>query len=203
MTKPLITRALSRAPEVRLAEAASDAGPIVGYGAVFNERTQIGSYWVEEIAPGAFAAAIAEGADVRALFNHDQDHVLGRTAAGTLTLREDETGLWYEIAPADTQLARDLRANIAAGNITGSSIGFIVRAEEWTKPATPADLPLRRITEVEWLRDVGPVTFPAYEQTTAEAEARSQAEALRVVPAPPDLTLNAIVAEQLDADGWS
>jgi hypothetical protein len=58
---------------------------------------------------------------------------------------------------------------------------------------------VRRITAVDWLRDVGPVTFPAYEQTTAEAEARSQAEALRGV-APPDLRVNEALALHLALD---
>ena len=199
MAKPIITRDLARVPEVRAADGAAPV--LVGYAAVFDQRTDIGDWWTEEIAPGAFAAAIGDGADVRALFNHSADHVLGRTKAGTLTLREDETGLRYEIALPDTTVAKDVLANIRAGNITGSSIGFTVRAEEWTKPTTPADMPLRRITEVEWLRDVGPVTFPAYEQTTAEAEARSQAEALKApAPVAPDLTINAVIGEQLDAD---
>lgn len=197
MSKDLVTRTLSLTPELRAADGESR---LVGYAAVFNQRTEIAGSWVEEIAPGAFRDAIAHGADVLALFNHDQDHVLGRTTAGTLTLREDETGLFYEITPPDTQLARDLVENVRKRNITGSSIGFAVRAEEWMRPATPAELPLRRITEVEWLRDVGPVTFPAYEQTTADAEARSRAAALTAPPAAPDLTINAVVAEQIALD---
>ena len=199
MPKTAIRRDLGQAPELRASGREGQPPVIAGYGAVFNQRTTIGGGWVEEIAPGAFASAIADGADVRALFNHDEDHILGRTAAGTLTLREDETGLRYEIVAADTQLARDLRANIAIGNITGSSIGFVVRSEEWTRPETTGELPVRRITEIDWLRDVGPVTFPAYEQTTAEAEARSQAEALCAV-APPDLRVNEALALQLALD---
>lgn len=197
MSKHLIARTLSLTPELRAADGESR---LVGYAAVFNQRTEIGGWWIEEIAPGAFRDAIANGADVVALYNHEPDHVLGRTKAGTLTLREDETGLLYEITPPDTQLARDLVENVRKRNITGSSIGFTVRAEEWIRPATPTELPLRRITEVEWLRDVGPVTFPAYEQTTADAEARSRAAALTAPPAAPDLTINAVVAEQIALD---
>lgn len=197
MSKHLIARTLSLTPELRAADGESR---LVGYAAVFNQRTEIGGWWIEEIAPGAFRDAIANGADVVALYNHEPDHVLGRTTAGTLTLREDETGLLYEITPPNTQLARDLVENVRQRNITGSSIGFTVRAEEWVRPATPTELPLRRITEVEWLRDVGPVTFPAYEQTTADAEARSRAAALTAPPAAPDLTINAVVAEQIALD---
>jgi len=201
MAKTLITRTLAQLPNLRAKGDDATPARLVGYAAVFNQRTTIGDWWEEEIAPGAFASAIGDGADVMGLFNHSADHVLGRTKAGTLALREDDAGLHYEITLPDTTVAKDALENIRVGNITGSSIGFTVRKEEWVRPATPADLPLRRITEVEWLRDVGPVTFPAYEQTTAEAEARSRADALRTAdPVAADLTLNAVVTEQLDAD---
>ena len=171
------TRAIAQAPELR---AEGTETRLVGYAAVFNQRTDIGGMWIEEIAPGAFRAAIADGADVRALFNHDANHVLGRTVSGTLTLREDETGLRYEIAPPSTAIGQSVVESVRRGDVTGSSMGFAVRAQEWTRAATPGELPVRRITEIDYLRDVGPVTFPSYEQTTADAEARSQAAALAV-----------------------
>ena len=195
MGKTLITRALAQMPEVR---AEGTESRVVGYGAVFNQRTDIGGMWIEEIAPGAFAPALA-GGDVRALYNHDPNHVLGRQSAGTLTLREDETGLRYEFVPDPTDPdAMSVLAKVRRGDVTGSSIGFTVRSEEWTRPATAGELPVRRITEVDWLRDVGPVTFPAYEQTTVEAEARSQAEALRQPVS--DLRANVALAAQLALD---
>lgn len=197
MPKTLITRDLAQMPEVR-AEGAD--ARLVGYAAVFNQRTEIAGLWIEEVAPGAFAEAIADGADVRALFNHDANRVLGRTAAGTLALREDETGLRYEITPDPTDPeAMSVLAKVRRGDVTGSSMGFTVRGEEWQRATEAGQLPVRRITAVDWLRDVGPVTFPAYEQTTAEAEARSQAEALRVVELP-DLRVNQALALQLALD---
>jgi len=62
----------------------------------------------EIVRPGAFARAIQQGQDVRALFNHDENHVLGRTANGTLRLEEDARGLAVEIDPPDTQVGRDV-----------------------------------------------------------------------------------------------
>ena len=59
------------------------------------------------IAPGAFRKTIQES-DVRALFNHDPNFVLGRNKAGTLRLYEDGDGLGYEVDLPDTQAARDV-----------------------------------------------------------------------------------------------
>lgn len=173
MDARLETRCVTARPELR---ADGDQRRIVGYGAIFNVETVIADLWREVIAPGAFATAIGPTADVRSLFNHNPDIVLGRTAAQTLTLREDERGLWYEtlINSADTE-ALSVAAKTARGDVTGSSIGFRVKREEWTNPAAPGDLPLRRVLEYDELRDVGPVTFPAFEQTTAEARSAAAA----------------------------
>jgi HK97 family phage prohead protease len=148
---------------------------LVGHAAVFNVEANIGGFFRERIAPGAFTTAIAED-DVRALFNHDPNYVLGRTTAGTLDLTEDKTGLRYEVAPPDTQWARDLMVTVGRGDVNQSSFGFTVVREEWSKPENRAELPLRTILEAR-LFDVSPVTYPAYEETTAEA--RSAAAAAR------------------------
>jgi HK97 family phage prohead protease len=149
-------------------EKRADGKPvIVGYAAVFydgTERTQF-ELWdgmVERITPGAFRNAVATD-DVRALFNHNSDHVLGRSTAGTLSLTEDDVGLRYEITPGDTSISRDVQEYIARREITGSSFSFSVLDETSRKEG---GLEIRELRGVK-LYDVGPVTFPAYEGTTA------------------------------------
>ena len=61
---------------------------IVGYAAVFNSFSEEMYGFREKIAPGCFTKTIKED-DVRALWNHDSNHVLGRNKSGTLTLSED------------------------------------------------------------------------------------------------------------------
>jgi HK97 family phage prohead protease len=117
-------RALTAPLEVR-----ADGKSIAGYAAVFNSETDIGGMFREKIAPGAFAPSL--NADVRALWNHDTNHVLGRTKAGTLRLSEDAHGLAVEIDLPDTQAARDLRENMRLGNVDGMSFGFRVTKQEW------------------------------------------------------------------------
>jgi HK97 family phage prohead protease len=163
--------------KVETRAAAEGPKTIRGYGALFNVETVIGGYFREQIAPGAFDNVLA--ADVRSLFNHDDNFVLGRVPAGTLTLRADDTGLTYECTPPTTRA--DVLESVDRGDVTGSSFSFSVKRDEWTRPATAAELPLRTILEVGELFDVGPVTFPAYADTTAEA--RDAEAAASIVPA--------------------
>lgn len=158
--------------QLEVREAADKPARLVGYAAVFNRDAVIGGFFRERIAPGAFATAIKED-DVRALFNHDPNIVLGRNTAGTLTLAEDETGLQYDVEPPDTQLARDLMVSIGRGDVSQSSFGFQVVREEWSNPESRTELPTRTILEAR-LFDVSPVTYPAYEETTAEARAKAE-----------------------------
>lgn len=160
-------RALTAPLEVR----ASDTGrTIAGYAAVFNSETDIGGFFREKIAPGAFGPSLK--ADVRALFDHDSSKVLGRTKAGTLKLSEDDHGLKAEIDLPDTQTARDLAASMERGDIDGMSFGFRVTKQEWDETSDP---PLRTILEVE-LFEVSVVTFPAYADTEIALRDRDAAK---------------------------
>lgn len=142
--------------------AEGEARHIVGHAAVFNTETDIGGWFREKIAPGAFARAIAQD-DVRALFNHDANYVLGRNKAGTLTLSEDDKGLAIDIVPPDTSFARDLLVSLERGDVSQMSFGFRVLKELWDDTG---DTAVRTLVEVE-LFDVSPVTYPAYPTTDA------------------------------------
>lgn len=162
--------------EVRAKGDKSEPTKITGYAAVFNEPTTIlmrdgkGGYVevIEEIAPGAFDDVLED--DVRALFNHDPNFILGRSTAGTLNLFIDERGLGYEIDVPDTAIGRDLLKSIARGDVSQSSFGFEVGSDNWSVGEDGTDR--RKITRLAQLYDVSPVTYPAY--TTTEAAARSR-----------------------------
>jgi HK97 family phage prohead protease len=148
-------RALTRAPELREGKTAK------GYAALFNSETDIGGYFRETIAPGAFAATLKDS-DVRALVDHDSGRVIGRSSAGTLRLSEDDTGLAVEIDLPDTSDGRDLAVLMERGDISGMSFGFRVTKEQWDETLDP---PTRTILAAE-LFEVSAVAFPAYEDTT-------------------------------------
>lgn len=151
--------------------AGGAAGDIVGYGAVFYDGTHGTEYelWsygsercVERVVPGAFDEALARPDDVRGLFNHNADNLLGRSAAGTLKLKVDRIGLRYEIVADDTSVARDVLAHLRRGDVTGSSFAFRVDEERWSESKEGSGLLVVREILSVTLYDVGPVTYPAY-----------------------------------------
>lgn len=145
---------------------------IRGYAAVFDVLSEDLGGFRERIARGAFAGA--ENHDVRALWNHNSDYVLGRTVSGTLRLIEDETGLRVVIDPPDTQWARDALVSIQRGDVSQMSFGFIALDDTWE---TRDDGTLIRTLRKVRLFDVSPVTFPAYPQTSVAV--RSKLDLLR------------------------
>jgi len=145
----------------------ADGTHIVGYGAVYYDAdkpdTQF-EMWpgvFERIMPRTFDRAIKED-DVRGLFNHDPNQVLGRTPK-TMKLASDKRGTQYDISAPDTQLGRDIPVLLKRGDINGSSFAFEVTDEEWRKED---GVEIREIQGVK-LYDMGPVTYPAYVGTSA------------------------------------
>lgn len=133
---------------------------IVGYSAVFDELSEDLGGFREKVRKGAFSETI-KGDDVRALFNHDPNYVLGRTTNETLFLEEDDRGLKIKIIPPDTQWARDLLFSVARGDISQMSFAFETLVDEWNEEEV---IPIRTLVKTK-LYDVSIVTYPAYPQT--------------------------------------
>ncbi len=152
-----------------------------GHAAVFGQLSEDLGGFREQIAAGAFADAIKTD-DVRALWNHNPDFVLGRNRAGTLSLSEDARGLAIEIDPPDTQWARDLLVSMQRGDVTQMSFGFSVRpnGQNWAKD--DEGRVVRTLTKVR-LYDVSPVTYPAYQQTDIAARSMAQWQASQDIAA--------------------
>jgi uncharacterized protein len=166
-------RILPLSIELRAGEG-DQAGKLVGHAAVFDQWTRIAEFWgdvyEEKMAPGAFKKTISEG-DIRALWNHDVNIVLGRLRAGTLELSEDETGLAATITPPDNEWGRPVMEAVKRGDVSGMSIAFQVVKDEWTTPdkKTEPDALRKRVIKEVRLFEVSPVTFPAYPQTDISA----------------------------------
>lgn len=140
-------------------------GNLRGYAAVFDVLSEPlggGQKFRERIAHGAFRRHLNGGADVRALWQHNPEYVLGRTKSGTLTVTEDIHGLRYLAKPPETQWAKDAYITIQRGDVDQSSFAFEVVSDDW---AMEEGMPVRTVREAR-LYDVSPVTFPAYVQTT-------------------------------------
>ena len=140
-----------------------------GYAARFDSLSENLGGFREKIRIGAFSNAVKTD-DVRCLFNHNSNYVLGRTSAKTLELREDTQGLWFEVEAPNTQWARDLHESVKRGDINQCSFAFVTKKDDWKDEG---DTVVRELIEVG-LRDVSIVTNPAYLQTSVQARSNDE-----------------------------
>ena len=153
--------------------SANDDLFIEGYFSVFNSEYPLWEGSSEIVKPGAFTNSVS--GDVRALINHDSSLVLGRTKAGTLTLRQDERGLWGSIRiNRDDVDAMNLYARVQRGDVDQCSFGFDIKRETFVDLG---DGKCRwEIEEVDPLYEVSVCTFPAYTETSVSARKQDLAE---------------------------
>jgi HK97 family phage prohead protease len=153
--------------------AANDDLFIEGYFSVFNSEYPLWEGASEIVKPGAFTNSVS--GDVRALINHDSSLVLGRTKAGTLTLRQDARGLWGSIRiNRDDVDAMNLYARVQRGDVDQCSFGFDIKRETFVDLG---DGKCRwEIEEVDPLYEVSVCTFPAYTETSVSARKQDLAE---------------------------
>lgn len=145
---------------------------IEGYFSVFNSNYEIGPGMSESIAPGAFSETLS--GDIRALINHDTTLVLGRTKAGTLSLKEDTRGLWGHIDINRNDVdAMNLYERVKRGDVDQCSFGFNIRSED-TDISENGDVHWT-ITGVD-LYEVSCCTFPAYSETNISARSEQRDE---------------------------
>jgi len=147
----------AKKPEIR---AEGDTVTVGGYAAVFGEETNVAGLFIEVIERGAFTNAIGRD-DVVFLINHD-GLPLARSRSGTLTLREDERGLYMEteLRMSDPDVAR-IVPKMERGDLDKMSFAFWPERQEWDDTG---NIPKRTITEAS-LYDVSIVTTPQYEGT--------------------------------------
>jgi len=149
--------------DVELRVTDGDEPKIKGYAAKYGTWSLDLGGFIERIRGGAFDEVI-EKCDVRALKNHDPNLLLGRTTSGTLELKSNSVGLGMEIDPPNTNTGRDVIEEIRRKDITGCSFSFITAEDDW-KYNEDGSVE-RTIIKIGELFDVGPVTYPAYPDTT-------------------------------------
>ena len=145
---------------------------IGGIAAVINSATDLG-YFEEVIMTGAFDNALAKDYDIRCLFNHEAELILGRTKANTCKVFVNSDGnLEYTWVPDyENPTHMSVVRSIMRGDITQSSFAFTIKEQTWSESTKYGTMGKRTIKVIEDLYDVSPVTYPAYEET--EADARS------------------------------
>lgn len=147
-----------RSMELRLLpqEGEEKSYMVEGYASTFEPyvlMTIDGTDYSERIEPTAF-----EGADLTdVVFRVDHEGpVYARSSAGTVNVWSDEHGLAQKTDLGRTQRARELFADIEAGNYPQMSFAFTVADEHYDK-ATHT----RVIERIAKVYDVSAVSFPA------------------------------------------
>jgi hypothetical protein len=147
---------------------------VSGYAARYGVLSGNLGGFRERIMRGAFDAVLRSKPDVVALYNHNADHVLGRTSSGTLRLNADANGLAFDCDLPNTSYARDLAENLQRGNLNGCSFAFQAgpddtefgeeQVEEEGRGLVKSIV--RTIRNFRSLLDVSIVTYPAYPDTS-------------------------------------
>jgi len=182
------------------------APTIRGYAAKFNTLSQsmpiydegrmIGTFR-EQLVPGCFASSLATS-DVRCLINHDANQILGRNISGTLRMKEDETGLFFENDPPETSYSKDIQVSMQRGDISQCSFGFKVASggDECRKDPDVPNGYIRSIRKIDQMFDVSVVTYPAYLDTNCDIAVRSIITNMKVE----EESVKAAVKEQEEAE---
>jgi len=152
-----------------------DGKRLRGYAIVFNQKSVDLGGFREVILPEAVDRTLKEAIDVRALVDHDSSKVLGRTTAGTLTLRKKATGLYIDIDPPNTTASRDILESVRRGDVTGMSFAFRVLEDDWRESE---GMPLREVIDMR-ISEVSIVSFPAYPDTEVSLRALERFKAQR------------------------
>lgn len=170
-------------PQARAAietRAAADGKPetLCGYAAVYystgDPLTQydIWDEMYERIMPGAFDEFMANPTlEATCSPDHDDRQLLGRRSSGRLTLTSDERGLFYSVPfdPDDPDHQR-IAAKVRRRDVVGSSLRFIAHEERWLRDIDTGAV-VREIVKADVLQ-LGPVTDPAYDGTSAEMRSK-------------------------------
>lgn len=175
--------------KLRSKPGAKGPGVCTGYAAVYDRLSEDLGGFREVIRPGAFSEVLNQ--DVRALANHDPNLLLARSKSKTLRMREDGLGVAVEIDLADNQAGRDTAVSVRRGDMDGMSFSFVLDPgdDEWDFSTTP---PTRTIHRFREIYDVGPVTYPAYADTSAAMRSLRRARRSRLprrAPRSPSLSL--------------
>lgn len=100
-------------------------GTAVSYDCLSQELSDFRGSFRERIMPGAFTRSLKEGADVKCLFNHDQNFLLGRTKSGTLQLQDTPKGLRFRCQlDQNNSTHRDVYASVKRRDLSSCSFAF-------------------------------------------------------------------------------
>ena len=159
-TRELRTYAAS---PLEIRTTADGSKQVSGYAIVFNSASVDLGGFTEICAPAMLTRTLRENPDVIALRDHKQELLIGRTTAGTLSLRVDTKGLAFTVTLPKTAIGDDTAENVRLRNLTGVSFGFNTVEDSWAADAQGNVV--RTLLDVD-LFEISITSFPAYEATS-------------------------------------
>jgi HK97 family phage prohead protease len=163
---------------LRFSVRAVDAGEefaLSGRAISYNDETEIpcgnGESFIERVAPGALDEVLGSDAEVKALFNHNVDSVLGSRKNKTLSLKSNERGLYFGIQlDKNNAKHQEVHAMCKRGDVDGCSFGFFPEDEDWDQVRDAnGNVRVRRTLKKIKMHEMSVVTFPAYTNTLVQA----------------------------------
>lgn len=153
--------------EIRALQNENQEKVIEGYFVKYNVTTDLSSDLHEVIESNSFTKTLAND-NIRCLFNHNTDEVLGTTKNGTLKLRSDEIGLWGQVKINENDtLAMNIYERVKRGDIDGCSFGFEPQVYDFERSTNTFILREAKLFEVSIC------TFPQYTQTEIYARLKA------------------------------
>lgn len=142
---------------------------VFGYPIVFGKPSNdIG--FIEYIDKGALKGV--DLSDVYLVYAHDPNQPLARVDAGTLKLKVDDEGLYFEATLPNTTLANDVLENIRVGNIKGMSFMFTAAEDKWELSNEPGKPDIRHVTKIDEVFEITITPLPAYDDTSIAIASR-------------------------------
>ena len=145
---------------------------IEGYALKFGTESEDLGGFIETIERDALKDT--DFSDVRALFNHNADHIIARSSADTLKLEVDDIGLKFKARIPNTTYGRDLLENLRNGNVNQCSFGFrLAEKGDSFKFDEARKIYKRTLKNIKEILDVSVVTYPAYKDSHVAPALRS------------------------------
>lgn len=149
--------------EVR-SEGEGEDKKVAGVGVVYDRWVEIWPGFMERVKKDAVEFA----GEVKSFFNHNPEKVLSALDSDPpLKLRKTDKGLEYVSPIPPTSYGKDLEVNLERKNVKGSSFAFeVTDSKTWNEEKNDERVYYRDIKKLV-LHEIGPVTNPAYIQTSA------------------------------------
>ena len=174
-----LERRISVSPETRARVTNEETRTIRGYGIVFNKESvdlrANGRVFREVIRPEAVRGVNLD--NILSMHNHRSERLLGTTASGTMRTGVDTVGVWYEVDLPNAPTGQDVFESVRRGDTPGSSFQFDIRSDgdKWSMKEGKA---FREVVQFNGVYEMGPVSEPAYPDTSISARSMEALEAL-------------------------